>query len=279
MISITFIRHAESCSNIVEFDDTEPFNFTELHKFSVKIRELIGGKISHPPLTFNGIQQAIILGLNYFNNEFNYDLFYCSPSLRTIMTALLSLRTINYNRIINKQSPITIKLISDLIELQNYAGRYDLQNAIIESEKLKLMVEYIKWWLSNKWFENFIDYELLFLINELENLLNKLKNDFKKSLPDNESYIIMILQLIIKIFETLEIFKKCYDDNKNSLLNELIVNINSLVSNTNFSPTSLEIINNIKKLNFQKFTDPLFYTSCNVDFDYTITTPNIQSFI
>lgn len=278
MVLITFIRHAESCSNIIEYDDTGTFPFQKLYNIPVNMRELIGGKISHPPLTFKGIQQAIILGVDYFNNEYNYDVLYCSPSLRTIMTALLALRTINYNRIINEYSPITIKLIPHLIELKNYAGSYDLQNAIIESEKLKLMVEYIKWWFTNKWFENFIDYELTSLINKLEILLIKLMEEIKKHYSSiNELEILLIQKSIQNIFENLEIFKKCYDDNKKLLLNELIASIKELFINS--QKLSLQIIDDIKQLNFKKFTNPLFYSSCDIDFNYTIQSPNIQLFI
>jgi len=269
MALITFVRHAESCSNIVEqFDTSEykTFNYKEFISLPLNLRENIGAKISHPPLTFNGIQQAIILGTDYFNNiDFNYNIFYCSPSLRTIMTALISLRTINYNRLKSGKPSITLQLVSHLIELKNYAGEYDFQNAIIPSNKLQLMVEYIKWWFSNKWFENFIDYEFIFLINKLKTLLSNLLYNSCDKISNN---VYQIIQFIKKI-------KKSRYNEKISVLKNIIELIDILLTYN----LNLSIINEIKQINLKKFIDPLFYNSCNVNYNFTVQTPDIDRFI
>ena len=70
-VDVYFVRHAESCSNISRD---------------------IQGKITHPPLSYKGMQQAINLGIDNEIINMDFDKYYCSPSLRTIMTACLALR-------------------------------------------------------------------------------------------------------------------------------------------------------------------------------------------
>jgi broad specificity phosphatase PhoE len=145
-INIYFVRHAESCSNI-------------------SIDSL--GKISHPPLSYKGIQQAINLGINNEIINMDFDEYYSSPSLRTIMTACLSLR--------NKSciTPITLKLNSNLIEIQNKDSLlYDKQNSVVPKQNLKNMIDYIKLWFKRYYFNNYIDYEFIHIIYDLVLLLN-----------------------------------------------------------------------------------------------------------
>jgi broad specificity phosphatase PhoE len=145
-LNIYFVRHAESCSNI----SIDPL-----------------GKISHPPLSYKGIQQAINLGINNEIINMDFDEYYSSPSLRTIMTACLALR--------NKSiiTPITLKLNSNLIEIQNKDSLlYDKQNSVVPKQNLKNMINYIKLWFKQYYFNNYIDYEFIHIIYDLVLLLN-----------------------------------------------------------------------------------------------------------
>jgi hypothetical protein len=68
--TVHWVRHAESCSNIVG--------------------NISYDKIMHPPITPLGLAQSIKLG--YHLRDEVYSAYYSSPSLRTIMTAIFSLR-------------------------------------------------------------------------------------------------------------------------------------------------------------------------------------------
>jgi broad specificity phosphatase PhoE len=145
-INIYFVRHAESCSNI----SIDPV-----------------GKTSHPPLSYKGIQQAINLGINNEIINMDFDEYYSSPSLRTIMTACLALRN---KKII---TPIILKLNSNLIEIQNKDSLlYDKQNSVVPKQNLKNMINYIKLWFKQYYFNNYIDYEFIHIIYDLVLLLN-----------------------------------------------------------------------------------------------------------
>lgn len=176
-LNIYFVRHAESCSNI-------------------SIDSL--AKISHPPLSYKGIQQAINLGINNEIINMDFDEYYSSPSLRTIMTACLALR--------NKSiiTPITLKLNSNLIEKRiPFIGNYDKQNSVVPKQNLKNMINYIKLWFKQYYFNNYIDYEFVHIIYDLVLLLN---------------YNNKLDKYKIKIIKLLEIAKIC----RKKLLKELI---------------------------------------------------------
>jgi broad specificity phosphatase PhoE len=176
-LNIYFVRHAESCSNI----SIDPL-----------------GKISHPPLSYKGIQQAINLGINNEIINMDFDEYYSSPSLRTIMTACLALR--------NKSiiTPITLKLNSNLIEKRiPFIGNYDKQNSVVPKQNLKNMINYIKLWFKQYYFNNYIDYEFVHIIYDLVLLLN---------------YNNKLDKYKIKIIKLLEIAKIC----RKKLLKELI---------------------------------------------------------
>jgi hypothetical protein len=196
-------------------------------------------KVSHPPLSYLGIQQSINLSLNL---KKNYDYYYCSPSTRTIMTALLSLRTLNYNKILNGEPPIKLKIIPYIIEISNIAGvvNQDYQNQIISKDKLDKIIIYIKKWLSEKYFNNFFDHEFNLILHDLVIYLTSI-NLFE--------YFIFIIKYNNKdnycsnnfTLELLEMLKKYYDMNN--------------------SHDKLLIF--IKKI--EKFTDPRFFQSCDID--------------
>jgi hypothetical protein len=176
-VDIYFVRHAESCSNI---------------------STSVEGKITHPPLSYKGMQQAINLGINNKIIDMDFDKYYCSPSLRTIMTACLALR--------NKSiiTPITLKLNSNLIEKRiPFIGNYDKQNSVVPKQNLKNMINYIKLWFKQYYFNNYIDYEFVHIIYDLVLLLN---------------YNNKLDKYKIKIIKLLEIAKIC----RKKLLKKLI---------------------------------------------------------
>jgi len=271
MVLIRFIRHAESCSNI---------NYTELPQdFSLDYldsnpNELIKSQISQPPLSYYGIQQAILLGVNVFNNLdlSMYDCYYyCSPSLRTIMTAMLSLRTINFSLNFRELSPISIVIMPELIEKS--AGDFDQQNNIVPEDKLKLMIEYIKWWFINKFFINFDDYELIFYLNQIEELLKTIIN----KVPHH--YIIHEFINNTTLKYILNFKKKCNINKKKELLQQIITNIeNDLKSKliSNYEQEKRNIIELNNKL--KKFLSPSFY-NFNYNFIFKSSVSNIPNFI
>jgi hypothetical protein len=184
-VDVYFVRHAESCSNVTS---------------TISL-----GKISHPPLTSKGIQQAINLGINNKIIDQDFDAYYCSPSLRTIMTACLALRRKANNRDLNY--PIKLHLNPYLIEKQNITGNYDRQNSIVPIENLKKMIKYVKKWFKQYYFNNYIDYEFVHIIYDLVLFLY-----YKKNL---DKYKIIIKKLL-----------QVKNDNKKDNLVSLIEGIN-----------------------------------------------------
>lgn len=191
-------------------------------------------KTSHPPLSFKGINQAILLGLNKFNN-FNYDNVYCSPTARTIMTALFSLRTVNYNRILLNQSPIKIIIIPCITEELNYASKFDNQNTPIPLKFIESVIHHIKSWLHSNYFEFWKDIEFINLIKKVKQLYTD-----KQSIIDECNNLL-----------------KCHVYDKKSCLKILI----SEISKVSEISEILKIKNNLSK-----FLDPRFFTSCEIDY-------------
>ena len=176
MTNIYFVRHAQSCSNIATIDENH-----------------------HPPLSYKGIQQAVYLGIDNEIIDQEFEEYYCSPSLRTIMTAYLALR--------DTKKKITLKLDSNLIE--NRYFKPDNQNAVVKRKNLEKMIDYIKLWFQTKYFDNFIDYKfidliydlvlLLYINNKLEQYKNILQtlinnNDKTKTRPEILKSLIDLLQ-------------------------------------------------------------------------------------
>jgi len=158
-VNVYFVRHATSCSNDVTVVDS-----------------IGNSKMSHTPLTYKGIQEAINLGINNKIIDQDFDTYYCSPSLRTIMTACLALRSKS------RKKKITLFLNPYLIEKQNMANRldpknptskdiHDRQNAVVPKQNLMNMINYIKLWFDQKYFDNYIDYEFVYLMYDLILLL------------------------------------------------------------------------------------------------------------
>src|SRR5436305_770220 len=109
-ITIYWSRHAESCSNFDKgsVDDKPPNDYNEKDNIGYDRREKNIEKISnnlvnphkmlkavgmyHPNLSFIGIQQAILLGTKFLKNH-KIDAVFVSPTVRTIMTALIAYRS------------------------------------------------------------------------------------------------------------------------------------------------------------------------------------------
>jgi broad specificity phosphatase PhoE len=285
MTNIYFVRHAQSCSNIAIID-----------------------KIQHPPLSYKGIQQAVYLGIDNEIIDQDFEEYYCSPSLRTIMTACLALRKITKN--------ITLKLDSNLIENKNHAATLskiiqeikhvgldiplyieDQQNAVVKSENLKKMIDYIKLWFQNKYFNNFIDYEFIDLIYDLVLLLhinNQL--DLLKSIllslfynDDETKTRTTILNNIIEIIES-----KGFDNFESPLIyitkleSKLSINNNKydILSFLNGDPFEICIYHSSKKTlklsviieSLKKFLDKDYYFNNNItiSYDYNEEDPDIK---
>jgi hypothetical protein len=176
---IHYIRHAHSCSNTNESidDHTEQkheqassfLNSTYSYLMSfvaapvqttketaVKISEQLSpyrNKLFHPTLSYRGINQAICARDEI--NKQNYDLYVCSSSARTIMTALFSLRG----------SDKDIYIIPGITELESQVskvarGGIDLQNISVKVDNLRIIIKFIKDWMEESWCNYFCD-ELL----------------------------------------------------------------------------------------------------------------------
>ena len=182
-ITIHWARHAESCANyssnnymdydfypdrpkgydrmtaaeLVKLKRTEPSILQRLHPNALEKAFRY-----HPNLSYVGIQQAILLGVNFIHarrpTETAYDVVYVSASLRTIMTALFALRGTK-NRII--VAPYVIEHI-------NLAGPYDRVNAPVSTAKLEVYVSFIKDWLEKNWIDSFDDIEVMRLLRIIE---------------------------------------------------------------------------------------------------------------
>ena len=280
-VEFYFVRHAESCSNI---------------------SDLGVGKISHPPLSYKGIQQAINLGINNKIIDMDFDKYYCSPSLRTIMTACLALR----RKSIYKS--ITLTLNPYLIEHKNFADviSADQQNAIVKSENLNNMIKYIKLWFEQKYFDNYIDYEFVHIMYDLvallylNNHLDKYKDQIKELLvpikQNRTETLIKFIESLKKIETSITTKNKIiinyktgniYDiyDNILLFLNDNIVDIDN-----NF--TIYQDLNN--KLDYKKIEQQMlmiittpYYFMNNIKIEYFIPdtdpnppySPNIKHFI
>ena len=241
-VDVYFVRHAESCSNVTSM--------------------LSIGQISHPPLTYKGMQQAINLGINNKIIDQDFDAYYCSPSLRTIMTACLALRQKANTR--DSGNPIKIHLNPYLIEKRNITGSFDRQNSIVPIENLEKMIKYVKSWFKEHYFNNYIDYEFVNIIYDLVLLLY-----YKQNLNNYSEIIIKLLigikiskkELLKKLINMLEKEKYIEPIQKFGIINTQNENdINDIYNNILLfivNPTYLENLiiyqeqNSNKKINYQ----------------------------
>lgn len=213
MQNIYWIRHAESCANVT-------------HHILEKIR--------HPSLTNIGINQAILLGIEFYKKNLNFNIGFSSPLARTIMTSLLSLRSF-YNK-----ENFKIEIIPYISEEINYAGSYDRQNNIMHPIQIKLIIELIKDWLDNFWLIEYDDIEFYLL-------LNNIIQEYDKN--------IYVLNVIYKI--STHIMDKIIPDKKD-LIEEFIINfkvvINSYIDELiSFIDNRFNFINLLEKFKDSKF--------------------------
>lgn len=192
-ITIHWVRHAESCANFkgANFIDENLYpdrtvgyeKLTDLYINKLKQqrpsktkKQLIDitSKLSpsalknlvmyHPNLSFIGMQQAILLGSNFVQKQLPYDAVFVSPSLRTIMTALLAFRGTNQ----------TIIVVPFIVEHLNLAGKFDYVNAPLAIDKLKKYVTFVKEWLEKNWINNFDDIEIMTLLYTISNTIQEI---------------------------------------------------------------------------------------------------------
>ena len=309
-----FIRHGNSCSNDADYiyksNNSKTNNsldkIKKLTKKNSNFIKLLNNKLNHPSLSNLGIAQTILLG-NAFNiNEYknilnNYTtsinindetIVYCSPTLRTIMTAMLSLRSINYYNQKNNKSPIKIIICPYLIERPNKIPNKiskisktinntlqisksniyipnDLQNNIVHPTKLRKLTEYISNWLKNNYKKYFIDYEIFMKLEEVNKILlsnnlvdgeNDDNGDNGDNGDNNKNDNIITLNKIIN-----EYYMCLNKPNKNELLKKIIINVNDILIDNELlinqtSKDNLKLINN----DLEKFLYPELLYNYNI---------------
>lgn len=116
----------------------------------------------HPNLSYIGMQHASLFNRDYvIKNNLTYDIVLSSPTLRTIMTAMIGFRGSN-----NKK----IYVVPYISEIQNPASYIttDYQNSALDTKTLKRMVLFIKKWLKAYWLNNYDDIYVIDLLKEIE---------------------------------------------------------------------------------------------------------------
>jgi len=117
----------------------------------------------HPNLSFVGMQQAILLGQQTNDIIAHADIVFSSCSLRTIMTALISMRGIPNQK---------IYIVPHIQEIA-FSESQDTQNMPLDSVTMKRLVAFIKEWLCVGFFEYYDDLEFYTQLYELKNMLEK----------------------------------------------------------------------------------------------------------
>ena len=187
---IHWVRHAESCSN-VELDQLDDIDIQKdvQQESQLKQEDLISGltesfrkgfaimaenaqdfatqgmvktyqKTSQPPLSELGMYQASMLGNNIHDD---YTAYYCSQSVRTVLTLMLALETKHRYR--HPQTDIFVNIVKNITEITNIAGTigYDEQNAPVEQNNLEMIINYFKNWLNNNYFAYFANLDPKFM--------------------------------------------------------------------------------------------------------------------
>lgn len=166
---ITFLRHGNSCGNASPWINL--MSFSNLFP-----------RLNHPVLTNLGVAQSILFGQYITRQNEEYDLCFCSPSIRTIMTALLALRNNCYT---NKMLKIEINpYITEQNTLLKWYFRplsyivTDKQNHMVNPSDLKEMIKLVKDWLDNGWLVDYDDSMFEELVLKSDNI--ELKKKYKK---------------------------------------------------------------------------------------------------
>lgn len=237
IINISWCRHAESCSNKeansltdkkpksyqigLKFNNPEEKNFQKVRR-NYTDPDFIKASIKyHPNLSFVGIQHASFLGNNFLNNK-EYDFICVSATVRTVMTALISLRGKN-----NKEIYV-VPFISE--KLLTPTG--DHQNSPLDSIKLKRMVKFIKDWLQNSFMKYYDDIYFLETLHNIKNIANRGKISLKTINSINKILNCKIVHHSIGVEDPNE-YNKCYNDKMNKIyeIAEEIININQIPNN------------------------------------------------
>jgi broad specificity phosphatase PhoE len=205
--TVHWVRHAESCSNIawdVEFDYESWW--------------LKSDKIRHPPLSHLGIAQSIHLGYHLMNTDHKgvYSGYYVSPSIRTIMTAIFSLR------MLDNADAITLTITPWISEQLNFASivGQDRQNGLPTPNNLKIMVRRIKEWIKETYDKYYFDIHLYKLFEDITTIFNDIiTSDFQ--LLMYQSY----LEEIIKINNNIKqnAYKKIIIPNETKKKHEFMI--------------------------------------------------------
>lgn len=202
-ITIYWTRHAESCSNFDQrtIDDMPPPDYNTKNNIGYDVKEnnhqihenkkgfptptkIKATYLYHPNLSFIGMQHAILLGTNFYRNE-NIDVIFVSPTVRSIMTAILAFRSIPGKEIYvvpyitEKINPLGTSDTSLRAKVLGTLGFNDYQNTPVDSIKLKRIVAFIKDWLSNSWPKYFDDIEVINNLRKLDDILKKNQENIK----------------------------------------------------------------------------------------------------
>ena len=184
-MTIHWVRHAESCANFYtgNIQDYIPDNYESnkgrnkssnisLKKQNRSIYNLISSIrnmfVYQPNLSFIGMQQGIKLGMDFINFQPEYDIVFVSPTIRTIMTALMCLRTVKTK----------IYVIPFILEHQNITKiiNSDYQNMQVDTDKLKRITAFIKDWLQKEWMKYYDDIEVINVLHLIREYISKYDN-------------------------------------------------------------------------------------------------------
>ncbi|AKI80395.1 hypothetical protein QJ850_gp304 [Acanthamoeba polyphaga mimivirus] len=202
-IIIDWTRHAESCSNLdsnnVHDTDEYPLRKTGYdnlnnhnkylsekpntsaiimaRKMTSKVKALA---MYHPNISYIGCQQAVLLGSYLTKKEYQYDAVFASPTVRSIMTALMICRGLK----------VTIYVVPYINEHTNLAKSKDNQNTPLNSTLLKKQILYIKDWLENNWINNFDDIYVMNVLGDLrKEMINMVNNPYSEDIIKKIDYI------------------------------------------------------------------------------------------
>jgi hypothetical protein len=175
-ITIYWSRHAESCANVGQgsirdlppeynYADTKNHKYDELPdgikslsrdtNYGKSINPVSKAKAAmyyHPNLSFIGMQQAILLGNDFYEKKnIKPDIIFASATTRAITTALLAFR--------NQPRENTIIYVSPYIS-EALVVSTDTQNKPVHSSILKRMFGFIKDWMEEKmpWYIDDIEF-------------------------------------------------------------------------------------------------------------------------
>lgn len=120
----------------------------------------------HPNLSYIGIQQSILLNMKLRKSPRSYTAVFVSPTVRTIMTAMIALRGLSTK----------IYVVPFISEHINLAGPFDDQNTALESSLLKRQITFIKKWFEENWISKFDDICIMMTLRKLKNILESTTN-------------------------------------------------------------------------------------------------------